>query len=317
MAECNLSRLALARALGVDKSVVGRWLSGTNKPTGHNLTRLTDLFRRHRPDVTLDFWREAPPPSASPQPSPQPLSDPSDVSASEDGPTLAGLKLPVRPDNDANYESFWAGFYQSTQNRGSVILCAMHILGGPRGLRAVFTEGRVSASGGAVAIGARLHVILEITPLHDRLCLFVMNGVGSPDTVAMEGIYLTSAGESEVCASASPIVLFRIGDATDFARAGGLPGVMRAILPINVRNVPTSVAANDPVAGLADLVPDSVLRLVSVLIGTPRPDGETDFVMRMPRHRSPAQFRFSADELPPGSPVLLTWRGLRQVFNLE
>ncbi len=309
MAECNLSRLALARALGVDKSVVGRWLSGVNRPTGHNLTRLTDLFRRYRPDVTLDFWRDVPPPP--------PLSDPSEEPASEDGPTVAGLKLAARPENDANYESFWAGFYQSTQNRGAVILCAMHILGGPRGLRAVFTEGRVSASGAAVAIGARLHLILEITPLHDRLCLFVMNGVGSPDTVAMEGIYMTSAGESEVCASASPIVLFRIGDAADFARAGGLPGVMRAILPINVRNVPTSVAANDPVAGLADLVPDIIPRLVSVHIGTPRADGETDFVMRMPRHRSPAQFRFSADELPPGSPVRMTWRGLRRVFGLE
>lgn len=49
MADLNVSRLTLSRELGVDKSVIGRWLGGVNQPTGHNLTRLTDVVRRYRP----------------------------------------------------------------------------------------------------------------------------------------------------------------------------------------------------------------------------------------------------------------------------
>src|SRR5215467_14411939 len=39
MEQLNLSRVGLANELAVDKSVVGRWLTGVNRPTGNNLTR--------------------------------------------------------------------------------------------------------------------------------------------------------------------------------------------------------------------------------------------------------------------------------------
>ncbi len=314
MAELNLSRLSLSRELGVDKSVIGRWLSGVNQPTGHNLTRLTEIIRRYRPDVTLDFWQRP----IQPEPidgftsteRTSPLLPP-------DGPVLLGLQAERRAEIDANYLGLWAGFYQSTQNRGSVVLCAMHIRDSRSGLRCVFTEGKVSASGAAVAIGPRLHAILEIEPMHDRLCLFIFNGVGTPGAMVMDGIYMISAGDAAICVAASPVVLFRIGDAGDFVQAGGLEGIMRALYTVNPRNLQDSVNAGDPVAGLARIAPESVLRLLCAQVGVPRADGEIDHVLRMPSYRSVPSGNFGPDELPASSPVLQTRRSLRRTLGLE
>jgi len=52
----NLSRVAVARELGIDKSVVSRWLNGVNRPTEHNLTRLTEIVRKRHQDFTLRLW---------------------------------------------------------------------------------------------------------------------------------------------------------------------------------------------------------------------------------------------------------------------
>jgi adenylate cyclase len=53
----NLSRVAVARELGIDKSVVSRWLNGVNRPTEHNLTRLTEIVRKRHQEFTLRLWR--------------------------------------------------------------------------------------------------------------------------------------------------------------------------------------------------------------------------------------------------------------------
>jgi transcriptional regulator with XRE-family HTH domain len=310
MADINISRLTLSRELGVDKSVIGRWLGGVNQPTGHNLTRLTDVVRRHRPEVTLEFWQHSPlPPPINGKAPPEPVAT--------GGLMLTGLHAERQPRIDANYLGLWAGFYQSTQNRGSVVLAAMHIEDSERGLRCVFTEGKVSAAGTAIAIGPRLHAILEIEPLHDRLCMFIFNGVLMPDAVAMDGIYLISAGDNSTCATASPIVLFRIGDAADYERIGSLSGMMQTLYPVNAQNIQDSILAGDPTAGLSSLVPDHVLRVVCAQVGVPRADGEIDHVMRMPAHRSLPSNSFGMAELPANSPLLLTRSSLRRVLGLE
>lgn len=49
----SLSRVALAQRLGVDKSLVGRWLSGAVHPTEHNLARLAALVAETIPAFRL------------------------------------------------------------------------------------------------------------------------------------------------------------------------------------------------------------------------------------------------------------------------
>jgi hypothetical protein len=309
MAEINVSRVMLSRELGVDKSVIGRWLGGVNQPTGHNLTRLTDIVRRYRPEVTLDFWE---------RPALDPCAEPAVLQPSAtEGLRITGLRAERQPRIDANYLGLWGGFYQSTQNRGSVVMSVMHIGNSANGLCCVFTEGKVSAAGIAVAIGPRLHVILEIEPLHDRLCLFVFNGVLTPDAIGMDGTYMISAGDTSTCATASPIVLFRIGDTSDYTRVGGLSGVMQALYPVNAQNIQDSILAGDPTAGLSPLIPEQVLRAVCVQVGVARADGETDHVMRMPASRSLPQSHFGVRELPASAPLIMTRNAIRRVLGLD
>ena len=45
MKMANISRARLAVMVGVDKSVVSRWLSDSVRPSGHNLTLVTDIIR--------------------------------------------------------------------------------------------------------------------------------------------------------------------------------------------------------------------------------------------------------------------------------
>jgi transcriptional regulator with XRE-family HTH domain len=313
MADLNISRRALAHDLGVDRSVIARWLTGVHQPTGHNLSRLTDVVRRHWPDATLDFWRQKLPESVASAAAPARSAAP----PAKGGLVVSGLRTPAQPNIDANYAGLWGGFYQSTQNRGAVVLAVMYLWTDPAGLRCVFTEGKVSASGAAIAIGPRLHLILEIDPLHDRLCLFIFNGIGSPDAAAMDGVYAISAGDTVTCAAASPVVMFRIGDAADYVRAGSLAGVMQSIYAINVRNVPHSTSAGDPIAGLRSIIPAEVLRIVCPVVGVAQADGKTDFMLRMPASRSLPSSNFGWTELAATSPILAARRSLRCVLGLD
>ena len=55
----NLSPGALAATVGVDKSVVSRWLAGKVVPNGHNMSRIAAEITRRRPDFSALMF-EAP-----------------------------------------------------------------------------------------------------------------------------------------------------------------------------------------------------------------------------------------------------------------
>lgn len=52
----NMSRSQLAAALGVDKSVISRWVSGQMAPGGNNLARVSALFARQKPGFNVTHW---------------------------------------------------------------------------------------------------------------------------------------------------------------------------------------------------------------------------------------------------------------------
>ena len=52
----SINRARLPADLGVTKSQVSRWFSGQNRPKAHNLTALTELIARRRPDFSLLHW---------------------------------------------------------------------------------------------------------------------------------------------------------------------------------------------------------------------------------------------------------------------
>ena len=55
----SISRGRLAALLGVDKSVVSRWIKGVNGPTEHNLSNLTAIIAERRPGFTMLDWESA------------------------------------------------------------------------------------------------------------------------------------------------------------------------------------------------------------------------------------------------------------------
>ena len=52
----SISPVRLAAELGVDKSVVTRWINGSSAPTRHNLSNLTAVIGAHRPGFTMLDW---------------------------------------------------------------------------------------------------------------------------------------------------------------------------------------------------------------------------------------------------------------------
>ncbi|MEM9054207.1 MAG: helix-turn-helix transcriptional regulator, partial [Pseudomonadota bacterium] len=52
----SLSRAGLAQAVGVDKSVAGRWASGRVLPSAHNLAKLSRHIAETIPDFTMLDW---------------------------------------------------------------------------------------------------------------------------------------------------------------------------------------------------------------------------------------------------------------------
>jgi TolB-like protein/transcriptional regulator with XRE-family HTH domain len=52
----NLSRGQLAAAVGVDKSLVSRWLSGQVKPTSYNLARIGEVLATRKPGFNATLW---------------------------------------------------------------------------------------------------------------------------------------------------------------------------------------------------------------------------------------------------------------------
>lgn len=56
MKALSLTRADVAMALAVDKSLVGRWVTGATMPSAHNLARLTALVAARRPGFSLLDW---------------------------------------------------------------------------------------------------------------------------------------------------------------------------------------------------------------------------------------------------------------------
>jgi len=52
----NISRAQLASQVGVDKSLISRWLSGRMRPSSHNLTRISEVLARARPGFNTLHW---------------------------------------------------------------------------------------------------------------------------------------------------------------------------------------------------------------------------------------------------------------------
>lgn len=209
----SLSRVALAQKVGVDKSLVGRWVKGTVHPGEHNMVRISAVFRECFPALTLADWYDETAQLAARIGIPA-HNGTLDVTQEPDGPfaMIAAMAAGELAFRGASYEGFWR------TSRPSVVMPEQrfHDYGmfrlNDRGMLEVTMEGAgLKFSGWMFPMAGNLNVFL-FDPVGRTPLVVLMKGVSLPRAMSMEGILLMSALDPARTPAAVPIVLERLGD---------------------------------------------------------------------------------------------------------
>lgn len=220
----SMSRGRCASEMGVDKSLVGRWASGTGGPSASNRERLTRLLATKCPGFTLLDWdREIEDFAAL-----FGVAVPGAVERTGDAFHASLLEI-AQPSMDANvaaYEGFWRTTHASLFEQGQ--FCQQH------GLIRRTSTGALEFEGGADGIryrGAMFPVGGQLFALggddvRNIPSLMILNVMAVPKVLLMDGLVLTASSPLRI-PTAYPVVFERVGDlshdrATDNARMAQL-----------------------------------------------------------------------------------------------
>lgn len=209
----SLSRVALAQRLGVDKSLVGRWLAGSVHPTEHNLARLTAIVAEGLPAFRLSDWYEdsailarryglAPP-------------APAQASALLPGEPLKAFIDAARGDLDARgsaYEGLWRTARPSLLMSRQVFHDYGLIRRREDGLIEVLMGGSgLDFAGYLFPIGSNIVTFLY-DPVGRSPLTVLCKGVSLPRAMTVDGIVTLAALDPDRTPAAMPIVVERVGD---------------------------------------------------------------------------------------------------------
>jgi len=206
----SMSRGRLASELGVDKSLVGRWASGSVRPSAYNLERLTRFLAGKQPGLTLLDWERN-------------LSDFAalfgvDIVA-DDGvtsdPGLSGALLDVvrnAVDSQLNaYEGFWRTTHASVFKPGC--FCQQHgfiRVEEDKSLKFELGADGIRYGGPMFPVEGQVFAIARDSVRHVPSFL-ILNVVPMPKIVMLDGL-LIAASSSLRIPSAHSILFERIGD---------------------------------------------------------------------------------------------------------
>lgn len=302
MAALNMSRVALAQELSVDKSVVRRWLSGATRPTEHNLTRLVELLRRVEPNARISDWLA-------------PGAAPAKDEAAAQRLTLSGLRSPTTAAVARNYEGLWCGFmHLSERDLVRPLMCVLRIEGGE--LCAQVTDGSNLAEGVTVAASTWLQMLFEVSMIQDRLWMVTMHGVAGPASTVMTGLLLTGfPGIDQAAAvTATPLLLLRTGTLAELATIGGIAVLAERANAWRTASAADREVSGDPLHHYSGFVAREILEALKLRVGIANNDGETDHVARMPRNRAPISTHMHVPN--PDGPVAWSIRMLRRALEL-
>ena len=217
----GLSRGRAASELNVDKSLVGRWASGSVRPSEHNLAEVTKFVASRVPGFTMLDWQrdlesfaalldvELPVDAAAPE--------------SQSVPSLAlGCLVHAQHETErkaAVYSGFWRSIRPSAIMPGKLFYGYGIFRPGRNG----FLEMRVGSSGlsfegcGFVCDGNLFACLSDSTggtPL-----FFIFKGVPLPKAMLLDGLLMLSGFDAARTPSAVPVIIERIGDLTGDADA--------------------------------------------------------------------------------------------------
>ena len=213
MRALSLSRVALAHDLAVDKSLVGRWISGAVHPTEHNLARLSTLLTERVSSFRLADWFLDPAGFAAcfglPEPALEPVAD-------DLGTALLGAFLGRTRDEAERRGAAYEGFWRTTRPSLLMTERLFHDFGMIRrssnGLLEVRMRGAgLGFSGWMMPSEGNLFVILQ-DPVGMTPMSLVFRGVALPRATVLDGLLLLAGLDATRTPGALPIVLERIGD---------------------------------------------------------------------------------------------------------
>ena len=214
----SMSRGRLASELGVDKSLVGRWVSGAVSPSSHNLENLTRLVASKRDGFTMLDWDRDLRTLASlfgvevmaTRAELDPVINVLDT-------LFAPIQQAARqasPERTAPYEGFWRST-MAAPGQPVRFLCIYGII------RRV-ENGLIEFRGGCAGLnydgwllpaeGKLFAMVLDRwarTPV-----AMILNTVSLPKATRLDGLVLTALMDSSRTPLATPIVFERLGDLT-------------------------------------------------------------------------------------------------------
>lgn len=213
MRALSLSRVALAHDLAVDKSLIGRWVTGAVHPTEHNLVRLSALLSRHVAEFRLADWFLDPGEFAGRFGLPEPLLEPA---ADNLGAALLGSFLGRTRAEAIHRGAAYEGFWRTT--RPSLLMTdrLFHDYGMIRrsdnGLLEVRMRGAgLGFSGWMMPSEGNLFVILQ-DPVGMTPMSLIFRGVALPRATVLDGLLLLAGLDATRTPGVLPILLERIGD---------------------------------------------------------------------------------------------------------
>jgi len=207
----SMSRARLAADLGVDKTVVARWVRGSVQPSAHNLSRLSALVARKVPGFTsLDWDKDIESFAAlfGIDPNRLPAPDP-----------RGGLPLPFLGQAvamTAQWGAAYEGFYRSTRPfakyPGRFVHDNCMVRRDDQGLlRLNLATGGVFIDAWLLPLKEQLFIIgSEFT--NGTLVFGLLNGVKGARVEVLDGLILSPIQDADQTPTASAIVLERIAD---------------------------------------------------------------------------------------------------------
>ena len=206
----SMSRGRLASELGVDKSLVGRWASGSVRPSAYNLERLTHFLAAKRPGLTLLDWERDMGGFAS-------LFgvEIAEAGVEATSSTISGQLLDlVRNSIDSRveaYEGFWRTTHASVFEPGR--FCQQHGIirrEGSGELRFELGADDIRYGGSMFPVEGQVFAIASDSVRHVPSFL-ILNVVAMPRIAMLDGL-LIAASSSLRIPSAYSIIFERIGD---------------------------------------------------------------------------------------------------------
>ncbi|OYU15116.1 MAG: hypothetical protein CFE37_07840 [Alphaproteobacteria bacterium PA4] len=286
----SIGRTRLAADIGVDKSLVSRWLSGAVHPSSHNLERITRLVAAQRPGFSMLDWEveaaqfaarlglagPAAVTTAAPVPAP---ARPEGVAATDtlaEWLPLSSVQSHREMLRDGNrYPGLYVQINHRFANTGKNMAGIVPIWRQGDQLRVRFDGPFWGHDGRILIIGHQLFMIAEDSKLAEGLWFEILNGVAEGKALSMDGVFASVQHDRAHTPGATMCMLLRVAD----LEPDQIPDNDRLVA---LQNRIWDLCEQDQVAAIAG---PAIMAHVDNRLKVPRDDGAVDIHLRAPASR--------------------------------